>query len=179
MSEISSSEWAKAFDAGDVQKAAALNEALAAGAVLRRDRSTQAPTPAMPNYATVKEVQAAVDILADALQRADGLITALQRRVSQLEGYEGGGPPGIAHVSPLVAQYVEDRLWKPENDIDTLKRECMSYKGIYDENVGYPRGSVVTRHGSWWIAEHGVEAGEMPGHANTNWKLCVKRERAK
>jgi hypothetical protein len=92
---------------------------------------------------------------------------------------KGIGAPGTVRVDPVIEAYVRDYCWSLEQKVDTLERQAMSYKGVYNADTSYPRGSVVTRHGSWWIAEHGIEPGEMPGHADTNWRLCVKREKAK
>lgn len=103
-----------------------------------------------------------------------------QKQIEDLKAMlapKGIGAPGTVTIDPAVVQFVKDYCWKIETDVDELKRESMQWKGVYNPDTAYAKGSVVTRGGSWWIAECTIEPNEMPGHDGTNWKLCVKGDR--
>lgn len=132
------------------------------------EKPTRAELHALPPVVLVT-LEAIAPCLGEMLDRIEALESQLAAK--------GIGAPGTVTIDPAVVQFVRDYCWRTEEKVDTIERECMRYRGVYDPDTLYPKGSVVTRNGSWWLAEYGVQPGEMPGHDNTNWKLCVKGDR--
>jgi hypothetical protein len=53
------------------------------------------------------------------------------------------------------------------------QRPALEYKGVWQSDVAYSTGAVVTRSGSMWTALISSR-GLAPGQGNAGWQLCVK-----
>lgn len=52
------------------------------------------------------------------------------------------------------------------------ERPALAYKGVFEANVLYREGSLVTRSGSLWLALHDTRA--VPGSEPSAWRLVAK-----
>jgi hypothetical protein len=102
----------------------------------------------------------------------------LRQRVAQLErilGPRGKRLTGdlIAGIGKALAEIREQDRARILGEIEA--RGFVTYGGVWDETVEYPRGALVTHGGSAWVALTPAEKGLKPGKAPA-WRLAVKGE---
>jgi hypothetical protein len=64
------------------------------------------------------------------------------------------------------------RIADLEQRLAGLEASTACYRGLHALSAPYPRGAMVTRGGSLWIAEQPTEA--TPGEPGSGWRLAVK-----
>jgi hypothetical protein len=64
-----------------------------------------------------------------------------------------------------------------EAEVETLKaRPLQKWAGVFVEGTSYAEASLVTKSGSLWVAT--TTTTSIPGAANGDWRLIVKRGQA-
>ncbi len=108
----------------------------------------------MPDTQTPTLERRIADVVVIAIKTA---IAPLKARITALEG---------------KAAPIGDRA-----DIDARlkaleERPTLAYRGVFASNVLYREGSLVSRQGGLWLAEH--ETRSQPGNGDSSWRLIVK-----
>jgi hypothetical protein len=70
-------------------------------------------------------------------------------------------------------RYVADQMVPLQRRIAELEDSQLKFFGVHEEGRKYPRGSLVQRDGSLWLALHPTDL--KPGTADSGWKLTVKK----
>lgn len=113
----------------------------------------------------------------DAETVVQGIVPVIRKRVEGLSSRMMDAIIGtIKGVQDRADQQVADLAAR----LDALaaRGPSMEYRGTWQANEMYPKGSVVTHSGSmWWSSEDQVSGATPPGQGPTPWVLAVKRGR--
>ena len=105
----------------------------------------------------------------------------LGRRVTALERILGpGGKRLIEDIATGVGAALGKSRAQERGRIlgEVEARGYVSYRGTWDEGVGYEKGAMVSCGGAGWISVAPVEKGARPGRA-AEWRLAVKGDGAR
>jgi Pyruvate/2-oxoacid:ferredoxin oxidoreductase gamma subunit len=111
--------------------------------------------------------QEAWRVIRKAIERDDRRAAAAARHKAGVSAGDRAMAEAIMQgIAPTIAGLV-DRISELERRIE----QAMAYKGIHEQGATYKKGDVITRNGSWFIAQ--CTTDQMPGHSD-HWRLCVK-----
>jgi len=69
---------------------------------------------------------------------------------------------------------VTDPLKARIAELESRAATGVEYRGVFEASAQYPRGSLVTRNGSLWLALTDAAPATPPGLNPSVWKLIVK-----
>lgn len=182
MSEVSATEWARAFDGGDVRKAEAINQALVGGAVLKRDRAhlPREKTPVAAPEISTRE-------WAEIVRGGDwhGAI-AMNFRTGSREPVTTAQLEQIVLTIARAHHQALDAIDELRCELAVVRREheqfakavadeVMRYQGVWRQDKTYERGTAVSYGGGLWLC---VDTSDARPGSNDCWRLTVKSGRA-
>ena len=100
------------------------------------------------------------DALADVIVNTVKL--AIQPLQARIEALEGSAPQADTATDRDLAARVKALEDRPS----------LCYGGVWEANLLYRAGALVTRQGSLWLAQHDTRS--TPGQGESGWKLIVK-----